>query len=130
MSVNLFEQAARARFRFKADNGWVSVEDLWQLQLEKLDTIAIGLQAELNSTGESFISDKPKDATLVARFEIVKHIIDTKLEEKRAETVRKSAAAQRQILLAALEKRQQEELDGLSIDAIKKRIEDIDKDAA
>lgn len=130
MSVNIFEQATRARFRFQAANGLITTEDLWQVSLEKLDIIALGLQAELNKTGESFISDSPKDATLKARFDVVKHIIDVKLEEKRAEIVRKSAAAQRQILLAALEKRQQEELEGLSMDEIKKRIEALDKDAA
>lgn len=130
MSVNIFEQATRARFRFKTDNGYISTEDLWHVSLEKLDTIALGLQAELNKPGESFISNKPKDATLQARFDVVKHIIDTKLEEKRAESERTRNAAERQVLLAALEKRQQAELEGLSTEDIKKRIAALDKDAA
>ena len=82
-NVNLFEQASRQKLRFKV-NGLVSVEDLWDLSLAQLDTLAKDLRRQSRETEESFIEEKKSDSTLELRFEIVKHIITTRLAERQA----------------------------------------------
>lgn len=130
MTVNIFELATRNRYRFKADNGYVTTEDLWALPLPQLDRIALALKKELGADEESFISEVPKDNTLQQRFDVVIHIIETLLAEKNEAKTKAERAEQRKVLLDALATRQKEELNSLSAEEIKKRIEALDKDAA
>ena len=121
--INLFEQATRLKLRFKSNNGNVSTEDLWDLPLSQLDDIAKGLRKELRETEDSFIEEKKSNAQLELRFEVVKHVITTKLAERDAKAQAKEKAARRQVLLEALEKKQNAALDGMSADDIKKELE-------
>lgn len=89
---NIFEQATRRKLRFDTRIGSLSVEDLWDLPLSSdrnkanLDEIAIDLNRALKGTEESFVSSAKKDAVLQLKFDIVKHIIDTRVQEKDAKT--------------------------------------------
>lgn len=121
--INLFEQATRLKLRFKSNNGNVSTEDLWDLPLSQLDDIAKGLRKELRETEDSFIEEKKSNAQLELRFEVVKHVITTKLAERDAKAQAKEKAARRQVLLEALEKKQNAALDGMSAEDIKKELE-------
>ena len=121
--INMFEQATRLKLRFKSNNGNISTEDLWDLPLSQLDDIAKGLRKELRETEDSFIEEKKSNAQLELRFEVVKHVITTKLAERDAKAQAKEKAARRQVLLEALEKKQNAALDGMSAEDIKKELE-------
>ena len=120
--INMFEQATRLKLRFKSNNGVVTTEDLWDLPLSQLDGIAKDLRKELRDTEDSFIEEKKSNANLELRFEVVKHVITTKLEERDAKAKAKEVAARRQVLLEALEKKQNAALDGMSAEDIQKEL--------
>ena len=125
-NVNLFEQASRQKLRFKV-NGLVSVEDLWDLSLAQLDTLAKDLRRQSRETEESFIEEKKSDSTLELRFEIVKHIITTRLAERQARADAKEREARRKVLIEALENKQTAELSAKSADEIRKELAELDK---
>ena len=108
----MFITATRLKLRYKTSVGSIATEDLWDLTLESLNTLAKSLNKELkDAQEESFIGTKSKaNAILEIKFEIVKYVIKVKLEEAEK---RKSAAerkAKREILLATIEEIEGKEL--------------------
>jgi len=83
---NLFEIADRKKYRFPTRKGNASCEDLWDLSLESLDTLAGTIDAQLLS--KSYIEKEIKDKEeLENKLEIIKYIIETKLTEKRGKNL-------------------------------------------
>lgn len=86
--MNMFEQSVRSKLRFETSKGSMNVEDLWDLKLTggqiSLDGLAKGINKQLKEEEEeSFVVQKSKSSTtLNLKFEIVKHIINVKIEEE------------------------------------------------
>ena len=87
--LNLFEWATKNKVRFDTDRGKVTVEELWTLPLESassvsLQSIAQGLYRKINEMEElNFVKKSTRSDTEVKRkFELVKYIIDARVEEK------------------------------------------------
>ena len=80
----MFEKASRSKLRFSTSRGLLSAEDLWDLPLQALNTIAKAINKLVKSIGEdSFIEEKSsEDTVLDLQFELVKYIIKVKLNEK------------------------------------------------
>jgi hypothetical protein len=87
---NVFEKAARVKLRFATNKGLLTAEDLWELPLTSdrsyanLDDLAKQLNRQLkDSTEQSFVTPHTAaDAVAQLSFDLVKHIIDVKLEER------------------------------------------------
>lgn len=86
--MNLFEQATRQKLRFQTAKGSLSVEALWDLPLQSkanvsLDQLAIGISREVKAQAEeSFVSTPTVGSTeLTLKLDILKHIIQTRLDE-------------------------------------------------
>lgn len=88
--MNIFEQASRKGLRFTTIRGVQSTDDLWHMPLQSqdgfdLDNLAKKLKAELNAVtiDESFVvtTENPIKVELTLKLEIIKHIIDVKLQE-------------------------------------------------
>jgi hypothetical protein len=130
----MFDQATRQKLRFTSSRGELSVEELWDLPLTSmvgkpnLDDIALSLHRELRSTAEvaSFVDEKSKtDPTVQLRFDIVKHIIDTRKEENQKEAKRRESAETKQRLLEILAKKQDAHLEALPIEELQKKIAEL-----
>jgi hypothetical protein len=115
----MFEQASRLRLRFETSKGLLSVEDLWDLPLTsargvRLNEIAKGLNRELKSADEEDFVNKPADgavnAVLKLKFDLVKHLINTRLAEN--ETVRSAAERKekKERILQLIAQKQDEQL--------------------
>ena len=78
-----FKQASKQKLRFQTTKGVLSVEQLWDLSLSDLDSLAVSLQeAYENSKGKSFLTKRTtKDATIKLQFDVVLDILQTKVEE-------------------------------------------------
>ena len=115
----MFKQASKMKLRFATSKGNLSVEDLWDLSLDKL---AVSYDEELaKSPRKSFITnDTPRDTELEMKFNIVKEIITDKLQEKFDKETAKAAEKAR--LMELLAKKQSEKLESLSEDEIKRRL--------
>ena len=103
--MSIFERASRNQIRFQTNKGQLCTEDLWQLSLEDLNSIAVKLNRNLReSSEESFIEEKSSEnTTLQLTFDVVKHIIDYKLamnerSQKAAETRQRNERLQELIL--------------------------------
>jgi hypothetical protein len=90
--TNIFEQAVRLKLRFNASKGLLTVEDLYDLSLQDLDKLAKECNAALKAEAEeSFIPNKAvkKKATQDGlRLELLKVVINTKVEEAEARSLR------------------------------------------
>lgn len=127
MSENLFIRATRQKLRFKTPVGRVGVEDLWDLSLEQLNTLAKQLNKAVKEVEEpDFLAEeKPKSVEEKLSFDVVLYILNQKKTEKdaamqAAETKRKKAR-----LLDALARKQDASIDAMSEDELKKAIEEL-----
>lgn len=122
--MSIFEQASRQKLRFRAKNGLVTTEDLWDLKLKDLDEIAVGVQEQLTKTAaNSFL--KPKsgpDKTLTLTLEILVHIINTKQEEARLAADAAEKRRKRDQILELIDRKKNQELEGKSVDDLMKEL--------
>lgn len=133
--MNIFEQASRERLRFNVGSRRnLATEDLWSLPLtgnngENLDQLAITLNAaKEESTPKSFVGEvENTQANKLAslKFDIVKHIIDVKLEELDATKNAMAKAVQIRELQALRARKEAEALGELSIEEIDAKLKEL-----
>lgn len=137
--MSMFEKASRLKLRFPSTRGLLTVEDLWGLPLTgktvpSLDAIAVDLHSSLRSeTQISFVDNavKSKDEQLnQLRFDIVKHIIDVRINEDAAKTQKAQLDQQRAALTEALEMKRQERLQGKSVEELEAELALLNAKAA
>jgi hypothetical protein len=130
--MNLFEQAVRSKFRFQTPQGQITAEDLFDLPLTSrtgranLDDIAKGLHRELKASDEqvSFVTEtKSNTDGLQAKFDLVKQVIQNKVEEKQALEASAERAEKRQRLLALIAQKEDQALAETSLDDLRKMVE-------
>lgn len=117
--MSIFEKATREKTRFDF-KGNISVEDLWDLSLENLDTIWGNLEAELEGLPKkSLLSTKSEQREEIEfKQSIIKHIVDTKKAEKEAERTAKANSAKKQLVLEMIEAKKHENLKAMSIEEL------------
>ncbi len=133
--MNIFELAARERFRFDSIRGDLTVEHLWDLPLKStsgfdLDTTAKAVNAALkNSRDESFVDVKTDKASamLEAKLEIVKFIIADKQAAAAAVKKRVENRQRRQKLLEALERKDNASLEAKTSEELLQELEKLDE---
>ena len=123
----LFETATRNKMRFPF-RGMISVEDLWDLSLTNLDSVFKTLNAEAKkSEEESLLETKSKEnEELSNKIEIVKYIVNIKLEEKKTRENARKNAEMKQRLLEIKAKRQDAALENLSDEDLDKMLAELD----
>jgi len=130
----MFDLATRQKLRFDTMRGSLSVEELWDLPLTSptgkpnLDSIALDLHQQLRGTGDvvSFVDEGARaDKTVQLKFDVVKHIIDTRKQEARTALDARKRAETKQQLLAALERKQTSAIDAMSEEDLRKRIAEL-----
>lgn len=126
MSMNIFEYAAKNRLRFNY-KGSITVEDLYSLRLTELDSIYKALNKEMKNGEEpSLLNTQNAVATdLSVKIEIVKYIVNEKLEEAEAEKRRAENNTRRNLLLEILAQKQNEELQSKSADELKQMLAEL-----
>jgi len=131
--IMLFEQASRLKVRFDTVIGMLAVEDLWDLPLTargdkvSLDQIAIFLNKQVKEDAEeSFVKTaQKKDKILDVMFELVKHIINVKIDEEEVAKLKADNKVKKQRLVNILATKEDEELVGKSADEIKQLINEL-----
>lgn len=120
----MYKEATRQRLRFVTPQGTLSTEQLWDLSIPVLDTLAVRLEEEHKESGKkSFVVKKSaKDKTAKLRFDIVLDILTTKVEE--AEILRGAADIKEhnQKLLALIAEKKDDELRGKSVAELEKML--------
>ena len=124
---NIFEYATRNKVRFSF-RGLISVEDLWDLSLNNLDSIYKDLKKQSKqSEEESLLNIKTQeDEFLNVQIEIVKYIVSVKLTEKEAREKATAKKAQKQKIMSIIAAKQDEALQNSSIDDLQKMLDELD----
>jgi len=123
---NIFEQATRSRLRFPY-KGLISVEDLWDLNVQDLDKIFKTLNKSLKaSEGESLLGTKNKiDTELDLQIAIVRRIVEVKLAEMAAREAEREKRQKRQKILEIVSEKQDEALKSRSIEDLTKMLNEL-----
>lgn len=123
---NVFEKASRAKLRFQTPRGNLSVEQLWDLPLDKGEVNLYNLAQDLLTQ----VADKPAeklsffskavavDETAELKFEIVKHIVTMRVAEAEAQQTEAIKRTQRAELDALIAAKKAEAKQGLSLEEL------------
>ena len=119
-----FITATRKKLRFETARGGLNTEDLWDLSLDSLDKIAVDLDEKVQKAGrKSFIGKRNPSATVdVLKLDVVKTIIEIKIDDDDKKKTRAAAAGQRAFLNDLLIQKQTDALKTLSVEEIQKQI--------
>ncbi len=127
----MFEKATRLKLRFASSKGNLSVEDLWDLPLfgksVNLDDIYKDLDIKLkNAPSRSLVfKNDSVDDVLQLKFDIVSHVITTRLAEIDQKKSAKEKAAKKKRILALIAKKQDDAVGDLSIEELTKMAEEL-----
>lgn len=119
----LFEKAVRGKYRFPF-KGMITVEDLWDLSLPGLDSVfkQLNKQKKVNEE-ESLLAVKSEaDIELENKIQIVRYIVECKQNEAMAKLVEKENKAHNQKILEIIERKQNKELENMSIEELQKQL--------
>ena len=123
----MYKEALQKKLRFTTGKGNLTIEDLFDLNLEALDNLALTLDKMVQeSPRKSFIrAANPKSELLELKFNIVKDVINTKLAEAAAKVEAKDKAAKKAQLVEILARKQAQSLENLSEEELQKRIAEL-----
>lgn len=124
--TKLFIIATKNKYRYPY-KGLISTEDLWDLSPQALDGIFKEINAQLKKSGEeSLLQTEDKGATMLKnKIEIIKYILNDKLNEQ---TQREQAivnAAKRQRIMEVIASKEDAALNELSVDELRKMIDEL-----
>lgn len=125
--MSFFENATRKKYRYPSDRGLLNTEQLWDLSATALNTVWKNIKAQMKDAGEeSLLSTKSDaDAELAEKAEIVKTIFDYKVAAREAAKKASENKAQKEKLMAVLERKQDAALEQMSVEELKKMIENL-----
>jgi len=123
----MFEKASRLKLRFNSSVGIINVEDLWDLTLTSLDSIAKDLNRKIKAEAEeSFITVKSKsNTTLELGFDIVKHVIKVKLEEAEVKKLAAEKKARKAQIMELISQKQNEALSAKSLEELQAELDNL-----
>lgn len=125
----MFEKASRLKLRFETSKGFLSTEDLWDLNLISLDNIYRVVNKKIKDMQEdSLLAIRTKDEDeLRLKIEIISHIVKVKQEEATAFKQRQVRRAELELLKSLKEEKQVAALKDMSLEDLDKRIEELEK---
>lgn len=127
---NIFEYATRNKLRFASLRGELSVEQLWDVPLRSRDDFNLNVVAKTANKAlkdiseESFVETKktPEHTRREMALEIVKYVIEVKVEEERTAEKRATNKKEKEKLLDILAEKQAGKLSELTEKELQKRI--------
>ena len=127
MDMNIFAVALKEKYRYPY-KGMISTEDLWDLGATQLDSVFKALNAKKKTASEdSLLNTKNKeDEALENKIQIVKFIFDVKLAEVEQRKLRAANAEKKRRLKELIASKQDEALQGMSIDDLTKMLNELD----
>ncbi len=123
---NIFEMATRGKYRFPY-RGQIAVEDLWDLNVTALDSIFKTLNSQAKAAKEESLleSKSAEDEILDSQIAIVKYIVSVKQQEANERSKAKERKEQKQKIMAIMASKQEETLNGKSIEELQKMLDEL-----
>lgn len=126
---NMFEMASQFKFRYPW-KGMITTEDLWDLNEGQLDAVYQSLSKELKACqeGDSLFSTKLANLfnkKLTVKIDIVKYIFNCKQQATEFYRMEVERAAKKQHILEVLAAKQENTLQNMSEEDLKKMLDDL-----
>lgn len=121
-----FEVATREKYRFSF-KGMISVEDLWDLDMDQLNTVFKTLNKGKKAAEEESLleaSQNKEEVILTNKIDIVKYIFEVKKNELQARRDAAVKHAKNERIKELIAKKQDESLASMSIEELQKLIEE------
>lgn len=120
----MYKEALQKKLRFKTNKGIITVEDLFDLSLQNLNTLAIMLDKKVSEAPKkSFIEELPTEENDdELRFNIVKDVINTKLKARKDNIDKAQVAAHNKRIAELIAKKEDEILENKSIEELRAMI--------
>lgn len=128
MEKNLFEAASKMKLRFSSNKGMITSEDLWDLSLADLDEIARETYKRVRDDMDhvSFVRPVSKvDSTDLLRLDILKRVIEVKMEERDAAEKAVLQNAKKQRILNIMAEKEDENLKGASLEDLRQMLAEL-----
>lgn len=118
----MYKEASRVGLRFQTAKGNLTVEQLWTLSLQELDTLAVSLEEQYNnSKGKSFLDKTTtKDKSIKLRFDIVLDILKTLMDAEEALKEAREIKEHNSKIIGLIKEKQDEAYKGKSIKELEK----------
>ena len=126
-NINIFEAASKNKYRYPY-KGMITTEDLWDLTPAQLDIVYKALNKGVSEAQVSSLMRKVTDvdAELLNKIEIVKYIFNAKEAEAEARKNDAAKHAKKQRILDILAQKQEDALQNMSEDELKKMLDELD----
>ena len=129
-TTDIFKQATKLKLRFSSVRGDLTIEDLWDLPLTSksnlsLDGVGKPIQKALRESDEDSLVAVPttsKNELNSLRLALIKEIISVKQEENLIKQNQAAIESQKALLKQALASKKIDEINGLSVEEIEKRL--------
>lgn len=124
----MFEVATRNKLRFPF-RGLISIEDLWDLSVQNLDSVFKTLNSQVKQAKEESLlqTRTSEDETLELQIEIIKYIVSVKVKEAADRLKSKANREEKQKLYAILAQKQEAELQGKTAEEIQAMINALEE---
>jgi len=132
--MNIFEKASKLGLRFQVKNGMnLLTEDLWNLPLTSttnkpnLNDLAKGLSRKVKLLDEEdFVGTAKVDSGEQLQFEIVKHVIASKMEENKLKSERKSNQEQRKLIIQIMAEKKNDDIKSKTFEELEALLNGMD----
>ena len=113
----MYKEASKQRLRFATTKGELTAEQLWDLSLTDLDSLAVSLEEEHALSGKKsfLIAKSVKDKVAKLRFNIVLDVLTTKVEEAEALKTAKENKEHNSKIIALIQDKNDESLKKKSV---------------
>lgn len=121
----MYKEALQKKLRFKTNKGMITTEDLFDLSLQNLNTLAIMLDTKISEAPKkSFVEELPaEESDDELRFSIVKDVINIKLKARKDNINRAQIDARNKRIAELIAKKENEALENKSIEELRAMIQ-------
>ncbi len=120
----MYKEANKIKLRISTSIGLLSSEQLWDLSISDLDTLAIELQKLYKESGKkSFVvKSSRKDKLAKLRFDIVLDVLTTKVEEMEGAKEQREAKEFNEKIMRLIAEKEEDSLKDKSVSELKKML--------
>ena len=122
--MEIYKLANKEKLRFSTSKGILTAEQLWDLNLQDLDNLAVSLEEVHKTSGKkSFLTKvSAKDKTTKLRFDIVLDVLNTKVEEDQIALELKENKEHNKKIISLISEKKDETLKTKSIKELEKML--------
>lgn len=124
--MDIYKRASKQKLKISTTKGELLVEQLWDLTLEELDSLATDMDEQLERVkSKTYLKASSKeDTVLKLRRDIVVDIIESKVKEGEIALKAAETKAKNQRIIELIAKKQDEQLEGKTLEELEAMLEE------